>query len=139
MCLNQILPVPENEQSGIAFKWVRKTALPNIFRPIFDYFSRYGNGGTVAGGNRKQVWTDDTCYKVGQPFKVKHRRTTRCRTGGGYLEYRAGVHLYKTRENAIRNFREGCFLKKFAYSKAVAQDFQTIVALEVTLLPEGDQ
>lgn len=131
MCL--VFAGEPTEKEGIGYKFCRKEYQNGevIYRPKWDYFYTDGRGGVGSSLAREEdVIEDNTIYKIGEKFVVEHNREAKDSEGNYYP---AGVHLYK--EEPDFHLTELVTLR-CKYEKAVAEDHETVVAMEITPLEE---
>lgn len=131
MCL--VFAGEPTEKEGIGYKFCRKEYINGeaIYRPEWRYFDANGKGGLRSRfSGMGDVIEDNTIYKIGEKYTVDHDREAKDEEGNYYS---AGVHLFK--EEPDFHLTELVTLR-CKYEKAVAEDHETVVAMEITPLEE---
>lgn len=134
--------VPERKEC-CSPPWVRHF-VPDTYTPFWTHFYKTGEGGVMGGGfspRSREKFKVKCQYIIGRVSRVTHKRMAKI-VGFPYNQhYPAGIHLYKnlntTREilNDMVNTRYNksmLTIIECEYRKAVAEDSDTIVAMEIT-------
>jgi hypothetical protein len=114
MCL--VFAGEPTEKEGIGYKFCRKEYINGevFYRPSWSEFYADGTGGCNHGGDyHKERIIDNTIYKIGEKFVVEHSRKAR---DINCLAYHVKLRC--------------------KYEKVVAEDHETVVAMEMTPIEE---
>lgn len=130
------------EREGVAYKIVRVKNEDGIYLPQWKYFYKSEIGGGVDYPSAAAIMTmggyypNTITWKIGKTNRSLHGKVKQSQYGG---KYRAGIHLYKSLKKAKDEMKwwtsgsvDAYTILKCKYKRAVAEDGNVIVALEVT-------
>lgn len=132
MCLRGKVTIPESK-AGYGYKVVRTIVAQGGWKPLYSFFklgSSFNDGGGCFEPTSYAVTRPIVTYSLFRTTVPDRPRMTVALNGESYL---AGIHLYKTLELArlelCGSFRE---IIRCHYNKAIAEDEEVVVAMEVT-------
>jgi hypothetical protein len=128
MCLTKAKAITDSKLTkGYGYKNVKLKANGDM-KGSWPYFRSGAGGlsGREVGASRNTV-----TWKIGRMYRVKHYRTTLDEDG---KEYPAGVHVWKTTNQANLRIRSNEVTIVCRYTSATHQDYRTVVARRVTPL-----